>query len=125
MRKSSRQGGSRVVGIEFDHKWTDVRMVESALDQDRAGGPMTGRAETDAGLLPLVVDLDFTLLRTASLWEQFTALVFRKPLDAVRALMSLPAGRARFKARLNALGGIDAASLPYRQELVDYLRDEK
>ena len=79
----------------------------------------------EKALLPLVVDLDFTLLRTDSLWEQFIALLFRKPLAALAALAALPAGRARFKARVVDLGGVDPAALPYRQELVDYLRRQK
>ena len=78
-----------------------------------------------ASLPPLVVDLDFTLLRSDSLWEQFIALLFRKPLAAIAALFSLSAGRARFKARLADLCGIDPSLLPYRQELVDYLRQQK
>lgn len=75
--------------------------------------------------LPLVVDLDFTLLRTDSLWELFVALLFRKPLAALAALTALPAGRARFKAKIADLAAIDPVVLPYRQELVDYLQSQK
>ena len=74
---------------------------------------------------PLVVDLDFTLLRTDTLWEQFVALVFRNPLAAVVSLASLAGGRARFKAKLARFGGLDPATLPYRQDLVDYIRAQK
>lgn len=74
---------------------------------------------------PLVVDLDFTLLRTDSLWEQFVALLFHKPLAAIGALASLLAGPAQFKARLAQIGEFDPTVLPYRQDLLDYLTLQK
>ena len=86
---------------------------------------MNAARKSGEGPLPLVVDLDFTLLRTDSLWEQFLALLFGRPLAALAALTALPAGRARFKARIADLGAIDPAALPYRQDLVDYLEQQK
>lgn len=86
---------------------------------------MNAAHKPEEGLLPLVVDLDMTLLRTDSLWEQFLALLFRHPLAALVVLTALPAGRARFKARLVDLCAIDPAALPYRQDLVDYLKQQK
>jgi len=83
---------------------------------------MTGPSR---GASPLIVDLDFTLLRTDSLWEQFTALFFRRPWDALCALATLGRGRAQFKARIVELVDLDPAALPYRQELVDYLKAQK
>ena len=79
----------------------------------------------DFSKAPLAVDLDFTLLRTDSLLEQLTSLIFRRPLDALRALAALPSGRTRFKARVADLAGFDPATVPYRQELLDYIRAEK
>ncbi len=82
-------------------------------------------AQTKAAGLPLVVDLDGALLRTDSLWEQFVALLFHRPLEALGALVSLRSGRARFKAQLAELDSIDPSDLPYRQELLDYLQLQK
>lgn len=73
----------------------------------------------------LVVDLDHTLVRTDTLLEQFVALVFRNPLGALTLLPVLLSGRARFKARLAQLQPLDAAALPYREPLLNYLRQQR
>lgn len=73
----------------------------------------------------LVVDLDHTLVRTDTLFEQFVALVFRAPVSAIWVLMFLLGGRAAFKARLALLQPLDPASLPYREPLLAFLREEK
>ena len=84
-------------------------------------------ASTGAGgrAPPLVVDLDLTLLRTDSLWEQFLALLFRRPWAAVLALGALGGGKARFKARLAKLVELEPETLPYRADLVAYLKAQK
>ena len=48
--------------------------------------------------IPLVVDLDGTLIRVDSLHEAFIELSSKKPLQALRALLRLQHGRAAFKA---------------------------
>ncbi len=76
-------------------------------------------------VLPLVVDLDQTLVRTDTLAETFVAALFRQPLKCIAALPLLLKGRAAFKARLTQIQQIEAAGLPYRQELIDFLRAER
>jgi 4-hydroxybenzoate polyprenyltransferase len=75
--------------------------------------------------VPLVVDLDGTLLRTNSLIESILPLVRMKPWS----LLTLPfwwlKGRAYFKHRVAAAVAPDIHSLPYRPEVIEFLRDQK
>ena len=75
--------------------------------------------------VPLVVDLDDTLLRTDSLIESIFVLARTKPLS----LFKLPAwwikGAAYFKRRLADAAMPDVHLLPYRSDLLAYLREQK
>lgn len=70
----------------------------------------------------LVVDLDGTLIRTDLLHESFWAAVGRDILGATAALSGLLSGRAQLKARLAACAPLEPASLPYNQDVLEYLR---
>jgi 4-hydroxybenzoate polyprenyltransferase len=74
---------------------------------------------------PLFVDLDGTLIRTDLLWEALCLLVRRHPLSALALPAWLFAGKARFKARIAERVAPDPALLPYRPEVLDYLRAER
>ncbi len=79
----------------------------------------------EARTLPLIVDMDGTLLRTDTLYECFAAALFRRPADTAMATARLFAdGVAAYKERLSALAQIDCATLPLNEPLVDYLRSE-
>lgn len=80
---------------------------------------------TDRPGLALVVDLDNTLVRTDTLFEQLAALLFRKPLAALMLAPFLLAGRAAFKAKLAALQSLDPSSLPYDEQLLAFLRQQR
>jgi 4-hydroxybenzoate polyprenyltransferase len=92
-------------------------------------GSAQGYAEASQpgeSLLPLVVDLDGTLLRGDTLDESFAAAFFRRPfLTLWTVLVSLLRGRARLKSALCRLGPVDAEVLPYSHELIAYLADQK
>ena len=76
--------------------------------------------------LPLVVDLDGTLIQSDTLFEVFISLLFSHPLDALRVLPSLYHGRAAFKQMLSSyLSGEIIKTLPVRGDLYRYLRREK
>ncbi|HEY1472977.1 MAG TPA: UbiA family prenyltransferase [Pseudolabrys sp.] len=75
--------------------------------------------------VPIVVDLDQTLILTDSLHEAFARLLFSDPLAALASLRSILRGRAAFKARVAEQGMPDIAGLPYRMLLVDLLQAEK
>src|SRR5262245_25220086 len=78
-----------------------------------------------AGQPPLVVDLDGTLTPTDTLVESLIALVKQSPLNLLRVPLHLLNGRADFKDWVAARAGISAESLPYREPLLEYLREEK
>lgn len=76
-------------------------------------------------LLPLVVDLDGTLLRTDTAFELIAANLTREPLGVLGALFAGLGSRAVMKRKLSALGGLDAESLPLREDLIAWLREQK
>ncbi|MGE3532893.1 MAG: UbiA family prenyltransferase [Steroidobacteraceae bacterium] len=79
---------------------------------------MSGQTE----LPPLCVDLDDTLIRTDVLWECIVQL-WRKPGVFVRALLALASrGKAGFKSILAEAIPIDPTALPWREEVLEYLR---
>jgi 4-hydroxybenzoate polyprenyltransferase/phosphoserine phosphatase len=76
-------------------------------------------------VLPIVVDLDGTLTLTDTLVESLVEAIKRNPWDILRLPGWLIKGRAFFKARLASCSGSIAETLPYRQPLCDFLRDER
>jgi 4-hydroxybenzoate polyprenyltransferase len=73
---------------------------------------------------PLVVDLDGTLVSTDLLVESASAWVIREPLRAPSMLRWLRGGKERLKRELAARSEMDAGSLPYREDVLDWLRAE-
>jgi 4-hydroxybenzoate polyprenyltransferase len=78
-----------------------------------------------AAACPLCVDLDGTLVRTDTLHEAYLRLVRRRPADAARAPLWLLRGRSHLKRQVATRAGLDAATLPYNRELVEFLREQK
>jgi hypothetical protein len=74
---------------------------------------------------PLVVDLDGTLVKTDLLLESLLALIKQTP----GCIFSLPAwllkGRAYFKRQVARRVSLDVSLLPYREELLDYLKAQR
>lgn len=87
-------------------------------------GPPALRELSDAGALsrPLCVDLDGTLVSSDTLWESLLVLLRRRPWLALLVPLWLVGGRARFKRRISERVLLDAATLPYRADLVEALR---
>jgi phosphoserine phosphatase len=75
--------------------------------------------------VPLVVDLDGTLLRTDSLMESILELVRRHPLLLPWLPIWAMRGRAAFKRRLAEEVTLDPATFPYHGEFLDYLRRQR
>lgn len=88
-------------------------------------GEMTPMAIAPAPGLPLIVDLDGTLLRTDMLLENFAAALFRKPGATLAALAANFWDRSRLKRALAQLADIDCATLPYHQPLLNYLKAQR
>jgi 4-hydroxybenzoate polyprenyltransferase/phosphoserine phosphatase len=91
----------------------------SAEERPHAGsGPVPAE-------LPLCVDLDGTLVATDTLVESFVRGLATRPLSMLALPLRLLRGRAATKAWLAALAPPDAATLPYRAEVLDYLREAR
>lgn len=74
---------------------------------------------------PLVVDLDGTLTPTDTLVESLVKVVKQSPVNVLRLPIWMMKGRAAFKETIAARAGIVAEHLPYRENVVDYLREER
>ncbi|WP_246327185.1 UbiA family prenyltransferase [Burkholderia guangdongensis] len=75
--------------------------------------------------LPLVVDLDGTLLLTGALAESVVRAVRRNPLILLKLPVWRLKGRAAFGHALAARADLCVDTLPYREPLVDYLTVEQ
>jgi 4-hydroxybenzoate polyprenyltransferase/phosphoserine phosphatase len=97
----------------------------AVLTRDREGTRGAASAATAASDVPLVVDLDGTLLRGNSLVESLFAVARQRP----QALLALPQrllqGRARLKEALAEPQAVDVATLPFDPDLLRHLRSEK
>jgi 4-hydroxybenzoate polyprenyltransferase/phosphoserine phosphatase len=82
-------------------------------------------ARSDNRTIPLAVDLDGTLIATDLLWESLFLLLRKNPLYLFLVPVWLLSGAARLKQEIAARVDIDPAGLPYREELVERLRDER
>lgn len=87
--------------------------------------PRPAGGAVNAHQTPLVVDLDGTLLKTDLLVETANSFIIAQPFRVVQLLAWLSAGRTTLKARLAQAGPIDPATLPYNEELLAWLREEK
>ena len=79
----------------------------------------------DTRTVPLVVDLDGTLLRTDLMWESLARLLRRNPFAIFQVLFWWSRGRARLKQKLSARIRIDPATLPYHEKFLEWLQAEK
>ncbi len=75
--------------------------------------------------LPLVVDLDGTLLRTDTLHEQALILAKTQPLKTLLLPSWLMGGKANLKQRLAQQVSLDPTTLPYNGPLLDWLQSER
>lgn len=83
-----------------------------------AGGPVLDS-------LPLVVDLDGTLTPTDTLVESLVQLVKRRPLKLIAAVGWALKGRSHLKCQVAAHTDFSAASLPIREDLLAFLRQQR
>jgi 4-hydroxybenzoate polyprenyltransferase len=88
-------------------------------------GATTGAKPAKAPSPVLCVDLDGTLIRGNVLWECVLALLKVHPITLLLLPFWLITGRASLKRKLAARIHIDPALLPYRQPVLELLRQEK
>lgn len=79
-------------------------------------------ARPDRKAIPLAVDLDGTLIATDLLWEGLFVLLRKNPLYLFLVPFWLAGGPARLKQEIARRVDIDAASLPYRDDVLERLR---
>ena len=75
--------------------------------------------------IPLVADLDGTLIRTDMMWESLARLLRRNPLAIFQILYWWARGRAHLKQKLAERVQVDPADLPYHEPFLAWLRAEK
>ena len=75
--------------------------------------------------IPLVVDLDGTLIKTDLLWEFLARLLRRNPLWLFPIIIWWIRGRAFLKRQLANRVKIDPATLPYHEKFLAFLREQK
>lgn len=75
--------------------------------------------------IPLVVDLDGTLTVTDTLHESVIQFVKQSPLNLFVLPLWLVQGKARFKERLASKVRLSPENLPYREDLLTYLHQER
>ena len=81
-------------------------------------------AATARSLFPLCVDLDGTLIRTDSLHESVAQLAKHDLGSLWRLPLWLSQGKAHLKTRLAERVELDVESLPYRAELLAWIREQ-
>lgn len=103
------------------HSCKSIRLsIGSLVIQVICGG--VGEMRSD---LPLVVDLDGTLIKTDTLFELANQHIFSSPWGIFDLARWSRTGRANLKNELAQRHSVDAATLPYQQEVVDYLSQER
>jgi hypothetical protein len=75
--------------------------------------------------VPLVVDLDGSLLRTDLLLESALCLINQRPWLVLWMPLWLLRGRAYLKRRIFQRVQLDVSLLPFNEELLAWLRNEK
>ena len=95
--------------------------MESVASQSVSAIQEFGEA---AHAAPLCVDLDGTLVRGDTLLECLLLLIKQQPLCLLLLPLWLLRGKAHFKSEIASRVRFDAAAMPYRADLVEWLRGE-
>ncbi len=82
-------------------------------------------ARSDKNAIPLVVDLDGTLIATDLLWEGLFLLLRKYPWLVFMVPVWLWHGPARLKLEIAKRIDIDAGALPYREAVLERIRAER
>ena len=75
--------------------------------------------------IPLIVDLDGTLIDGDTLHLSLAALARRQPWVLPVLPLVVVAGRARFKEFVSDRVALDPAALPYRADVLEFVRGER
>lgn len=75
--------------------------------------------------IPLVIDLDGTLLRSDLLLETALSFVRHRPLELFKPLSWLMRGKAALKEKLATSTDVDVTILPYDPLVIEFIKEEK
>lgn len=81
-------------------------------------------ASSCANAVPLCVDLDGTLVKSDTLLDCVCLLARTRPTTLLQLPVWLMGGKAALKRKVTAFTDLDAASLPYNDALIVYLREQ-
>ena len=74
---------------------------------------------------PLVVDLDYTLVKTDLLFEGLWSIFRESPLRFFSLLVSLPRGKAFFKKKVAEVSKLNISEIPFNDVVLDYIHQWK
>lgn len=87
--------------------------------------PVVPSQPASLSAVPLVVDLDGTLIYSDLLHESALKLIRQMPIAALRLPLWLLRGKAAMKSEIAQRVDIHAATLPYNEDLIVWLREQK
>ena len=93
-----------------------MKSTRDSVRRNNAEGPGTS--------VPLVIDLDGTLIKTDSLIESLLILFKSNPFIIFSMLAWIVKGKAHLKRQVACRVTLDVSSLPYQMGLLAYLRDQ-
>lgn len=96
-----------------------------ALEPISIASPSTDERLSRGDEIPLVVDLDGTLIRTDLLYESYFSSMTRGIGHHVSVTRSLIRGKAQIKAYLSTVSAVDYTTLPYNSDVLDLIRAAK
>lgn len=96
--------------------------MNALTDEKNQEESPTSRVEAHG---PICVDLDGTLISTDLLWEGVFALLRTRPRDVLLIPGWLVKGRANLKGKIADRVVLDAATLPYRPEVLEFLEEQR
>lgn len=74
---------------------------------------------------PLAVGLNGTVINTDTLHENIISIFRRDPIQGLRLLATVLKGKAHFKREVSRIWPLDPVLLPYNDELIAYLDEQK
>lgn len=97
----------------------------SMTDDMEMRDPTPGKGQGAPGEAPLCVDLDGTLVRTDLLHEAVFRYIKSSPFALLQMILWLLGGKANLKAKLAERVELRHDLLPYRADLIEFLRAEQ
>lgn len=75
--------------------------------------------------VPLIVDLDGTLIRSDLLYESFLVLLAKSPITALYALSGISAGKAALKCRIADEAVVEIETLPFNEDVIKFIESAR